>query len=169
MCHSAAAGYALSFNTWQLNRPSQLNPRVNQIQALLDSGYLEDRHRDQDPTWHAYAALNDTAQPLENRARSYLAVNCVSCHQPGGLGLGLWDARPTTPLADARIVDGQLVSNFGDPANRFVAPGDPLHSMLLRRLEGDRAPKMPLTGVPDVDANAVALITQWIQSLRSKP
>ncbi|HEX4085612.1 MAG TPA: PQQ-dependent sugar dehydrogenase [Chthoniobacteraceae bacterium] len=165
MCHSAVAGYAIGFNTWQLNRPAPWNPQVNQVQALLDSGYVEDRHRDRDPRRPAFAALNDPSQPLETRVRSYLAVNCISCHQPGGLGLGVWDARPTTPLADAKIVDAQLVANFGYAANRFVAPGDPLHSMLLRRLKGAGAPKMPLTGVPDIDTAAVAVITQWIASL----
>jgi glucose/arabinose dehydrogenase len=166
MCHSAVAGYALGFNTWQLNRPSLLNPQVNQVQALLDSGYLEDRKWDRDPSWPVYAALKDASQPLEARVRSYLAVNCASCHQPGGLGLGVWDARPTTPLAEAKIIGGQLVSPFGDAANRFVAPGDATHSMLLRRLTGEGAPKMPPPGVPQVDADAVAVMRQWVQSLQ---
>jgi hypothetical protein len=166
MCHSAVAGYTPGFNTWQLNRPSPLNPQVNQIKALLDAGYLENRNRDRNPRWPAYAALNDMAQPLEARVRSYLAVNCAACHQPGGLGLGVWDARPAIPLAEAKIIGAQLASPLGDPANRFVAPGDPLHTMLLRRLKGDGVPKMPMTGVPEVDAQAVAVITQWVRSLQ---
>jgi hypothetical protein len=142
-----------------------LNPQVNQVQALLDSGYMENRRRDRDPTWPQFAALKDASQPLEARVRTYFGVNCISCHQPGGLGLGVWDARPTTRLEDARIVGGMLVSNFGDAASRFAAPGDPAHSMVLRRLQGAGAPKMPLIGVPDVDSDAVALITQWIRTL----
>lgn len=165
MCHAATVGYAPGFNTWQLNHPMVGNPQVTEVKALLDSGYMEDRNRDQVKAWPTYAALSDNSQPVEARVKSYLAVNCAACHQPGGLGLGVWDARPNTPLRDARIVGAQLVSNFGDAANRVIAPGDVQHSMMLRRLKGDGVPKMPLIGVPYVDGNAVALITQWIQGL----
>jgi glucose/arabinose dehydrogenase len=165
MCHTALVGYAPGFNTWQLNHPMIGNPQANMVKALLDSGYMEDRHRDRDNTWPAYARLTDSTQPLENRVRSYLAVNCASCHQSGGLGLGVWDARPTSRLQEANIVGGSLTANFGDPANRVIAPGDPAHSMMLRRIEGAGVPKMPLVGTRDVDPAAVQAITQWIQSL----
>ena len=56
--------------------------------------------------------------------RSYLAVNCVSCHQPGGPAQGNWDARTTLRTAQAGIIDGPLVNLLGDAANRVIVRGD---------------------------------------------
>jgi tetratricopeptide (TPR) repeat protein len=56
--------------------------------------------------------------------RSYLAVNCVQCHQPGGASQGSWDARFTTKTDTANLINGLLVNNDGEAANRFIVPGD---------------------------------------------
>jgi hypothetical protein len=52
---------------------------------------------------------------LASVARAFLAdVNCAPCHQPGGTGLGAWDARFETPCPK-RTHNGLLNNDWGDP------------------------------------------------------
>src|SRR4051794_1840645 len=113
-CHTAVAGHALSFNTRQLNRlNTYAGQTVNQIQYLNDSGYFAVPVSGVN-NFPAFAPSTDTTQSLEWRARSYFAVNCVQCHQPGGAALGNWDARPTTPTDQAKMINGVLADNRGN-------------------------------------------------------
>jgi len=159
-CHTSVAGVALGFNTPQLNGPGKFG---NQIQAMSDAGYFSSVVSDvkQMP---AYAPATDKAATLDWRARSYLAVNCVQCHQPGGAAEANWDARSTTPLAAANIINGTLVKEGNDSANRFVVPGDLQHSMLLQSLEISGPHRMPPLASTEHDPGAIQLITDWINS-----
>ena len=154
-CHTPVAGHVLGVNGPQMNRG-------NQIQALAQAGYFAGApslgRRLVNPA-SAGASLNA-------RVRSYLAVNCAQCHQPGGTGRGVWDARFTTPTARAGIVNGGLNDTMGNPANRVVAPRAPEHSMLLQRmLTLDSGRRMPPLASSVVDTDAVNLVAQWINSL----
>jgi hypothetical protein len=79
--------------------------------------------------------------------------------------VGLWDARPTTALSDARILKGALINNLGDPQNHFAVPGDPAHSMVLHRLAGNGVQRMPPLGTNEVDTADMELMTEWIKQL----
>jgi glucose/arabinose dehydrogenase/mono/diheme cytochrome c family protein len=161
-CHTAVAGHALSFNTRQINRA---NTYGNQIQYLSDNGYFLTPIGGVN-NMPAFAPSTDTTQSLEWRARSYLAVNCAQCHQPGGAALGNWDARPTTPTDSANMINGALADNRGDPLNKFAVPNDTAHSMALKRIQGNGVPRMPPLATNELDPNAIQLLTDWItQSL----
>ena len=136
---------------------------VNQIQALSDAGRFTAPVTDVPSLPAAYAAATDSTQSLEWRVRSYLAVNCAQCHQPGGGGQGLWDARVATPTAEAHLLDAPLLNDAGDPAMRWAAPGDPAHSMVLQRLRSHGPGRMPPLASNELDPQAIALITQWIE------
>jgi len=167
-CHTEQAGYALGFNTRQLNCPGEFGGTgTNQIQAFSDAGLFQQPVKDLEKL-PAHVSPWDKSQPLEDRVRSYLAVNCVSCHQPGGTGLGRFDARPSTPLRNASVVNGELLNNGGDPARRFVVPGDADMSMLLLRLKAQGMPRMPSVGSNVIDTEAIALIGAWVQELGEK-
>jgi mono/diheme cytochrome c family protein len=110
-------------------------------------------------------ASDDTNQSLEIRARSYLAVNCSPCHQPGGGGGGTWDVRAQIPTEDTGIVRGLLNNPNGDPANRIFAPGDVAHSMALTRMQGGGGlNRMPPIGNRVTDTVGVDLLTAWIET-----
>jgi len=160
-CHTPAGGHALSFNTRQLNRDNLYGAQtLNQIAALNGAGYFSNAV-DEVHTLPAFAKADDASQSLEWRARSYFAVNCSQCHQPGGPASGNWDARATVATDAANIVNGMLLNNYGDGANRFVAPGDPLHSVALRRIQGIPS-RMPPIGSNEIDQGAINLLTAWI-------
>ena len=113
----------------------------------------------------ALARADDKSASIEWRVRSYLAANCVQCHQPGVGSIGRWDARPTTPIESANLVNGMLVEPRGDPLARWAVPHDPAHSMVLRRLTGNGAPRMPPLASSEIDPNAIKLMQEWIAGL----
>jgi uncharacterized repeat protein (TIGR03806 family) len=164
-CHTAVTGGVLGFNTRQLNGPDRPGAhRVNQLQALSDAGYFTAPVTGV-AALPAYAPAQDKTQSLETRVRSYLAVNCAQCHQPGGAGQGLWDARAGTATAAAHLIDGALLNDGGDPAMRWAVPGDPAHSMVLARLRRQGPGRMPPLASSELDPQAVGLLRQWIEQL----
>lgn len=162
ICHVPVAGHALSFNTFQLNRDLPVEGGVtNQILALANRGYLAHPPADVNGL-SAFAPLTNPGASLEHRARSYLSANCVQCHQPGGAARGSWDARFTTPLNQAGILNGPLEDERGDPANRVLAPGDLEHSMLLARVAELGPGHMPPLATSEINPQAVAVLSAWI-------
>ncbi len=162
-CHTAAGGYALGFNTPQMNRDINYSGAVtNQLTALSDAGYFSSPvggfH-----TFRALAAPTNTAASLEYRVRSYLAANCVQCHQPGGsAGWSLWDARLLTPTSRAGIINGTLVDNLGDTNNAVVKPGSPGKSVMFTRLANPGQNHMPPLATSLINTQAVQLLSDWI-------
>ncbi len=164
-CHTSAGGHALSFNTRQLNRPHPFpGGTANIITALAQAGYLAGAPETTDAL-PALAATDDTSQPLEARARAYLDANCAHCHQPGGTALGAFDARVSTPLTLAGLVNGPLTDNGGDAANRVIVPGDAAHSRLLQRLRVRGPGQMPPLASHERDLAGESLLAQWIARL----
>ncbi len=169
LCHTPEGGYALGFRNEQLNRDHTYGlTATNQLAALADAGYFAG------PLSNIVSALapaTDNSATLEYRVRSYLAANCVQCHQPGGQAQQAnWDARISTPTALAGIINGPLVQSLGNPANRVVAPGSPSNSVLLTRISTRDlghvgSIQMPPLASNLLDTQAIALVTQWILSI----
>jgi uncharacterized repeat protein (TIGR03806 family) len=165
-CHTAAGGFALSFNTRQLNREHVFpGGTANILSALAQAGYLNIAALPSTAALPTLAAADDATKSLELRARSYLDVNCAHCHQPGGTALGSWDARASTPLTVAQIVNGPLIDNGGNPANRVALPGDPLHSRIVQRMATRGNGQMPPIGSTERDLAGESLLNQWIIGL----
>ena len=161
-CHTAAGGHALSFNTRQMNQVANMNGVVaNQIATLSQSGYFA-VPVDDVRTLPAFAPAANTDYSLEYRARSYLAVNCVQCHQPGGAAPASWDARPFLTLAQTRLIHGTPENNGGDAANQLIVPGDLAHSILLQRVKGNGFSRMPPLATHQLDPAAIQLLEAWI-------
>jgi len=164
-CHSAVGGHALTFNTREMNNTANLNGIVgNQIDVLSQAGYFSG------PVPSAlalpvYAKAGDTNASLEFRVRSYLAVNCVQCHQPGGSAPPTWDARPYLTLEQTHLINTILVDNGGNPANKVIVPGDLFHSVLWQRIQGSNGfGRMPPLATHQLDQGAINLLTAWITS-----
>ncbi len=165
-CHTPIAGHALAFNTRQLNKTGNLLGELgNQLNALKTAGYFKNEV-DALHTLPAFAAADDMTKSLDARARAYLAVNCVSCHQTNGTGLGTWDARPELPLGETGLLNGVASNDGGTPENKLVVPGVTETSILLSRLTGDTGfERMPPLATTEFDEEAIQLISEWITSL----
>jgi hypothetical protein len=113
------------------------------------------------------AALDDRTAPLERRVRSYLEVNCVMCHRPGGLSHAQFDARSSTPLAKAGLINAAPIGgDLGIPGSRLIVPGETEKSILLRRQVDSGPFRMPPLGLHMEPAPIVPLLEEWIRSLK---
>ena len=157
-------GFAAGFNTHQLNRPrDDGGAPVNQISWLNRMGYFTTPVTSTNGLL-AYAHATNTTATLDHRVRSYLGANCSSCHQPGGTGHGYWDARLHVPWAQAGLINGPLISDLGNAANRVIRPGDLAQSMLHTRISALGARHMPPLATAVLDTSGVALLAQWIST-----
>lgn len=160
-CHTLAAGFALGFNTPQLNRVHDLgHGPTNQILDLARAGYFRNPPSNT-AGWRVLARPDDPTASLESRVRSWLAVNCAQCHLPGGVQMAQWDARLSRPTALTGLINGRLVQGPEDA--RLIVPGDPERSELLRRIAVRGPGQMPPIATTVVDVEAVALIERWIR------
>ncbi|HEX5222422.1 MAG TPA: LamG-like jellyroll fold domain-containing protein [Verrucomicrobiae bacterium] len=162
-CHTTVGGQALTFNTREMNNTARLNGHFgNQIDLLSQAGYFSEPV----PSGQmlpVFAKAGDTNASLEFRVRSYLAVNCVQCHQPGGTAPTTWDARPYLTLEQTHLVNTTLVEDGGNPLNKTIVPGDLVHSVLWQRLQGANGfGRMPPLGTHELDQASINLLAAWI-------
>jgi uncharacterized repeat protein (TIGR03806 family) len=170
-CHQAAAGRVLGVKTRSLNWTYNYadSPAQNQLlhlsakglfQASLTSGAVAG--------FMAAKGLGDTSATVEDRVRSYMDMNCSHCHMPGGVaGRATFDARMTTPLALAQLVNATpLADDVGLVNAKLIKPGDPANSVFAFR-DGSRNPliQMPPLGTRAVDSKYLALLTSWINTM----
>lgn len=162
LCHTPVAGFALGFNTEQLNREfAYAGGASNQLAHFSAAGMfsnaagLLNAHR-------ALAAAGDESSSLEWRVRSYLEANCAQCHQPGGAGLGSWVADINYQTGAAGLIGGLLNNNFGNPDARVIAPGSLANSMILSRISTRGPGQMPPLASSVLDTQAIALLSRWI-------
>jgi uncharacterized repeat protein (TIGR03806 family) len=170
-CHVSAAGVALGPETSQLNYDYDYPNGVvgNQLETLARIGLFENPP----PMRPAYPAPTDTSASVEERARSYLHINCAICHRPGG-NFTDFDARFDTPVADMLLC--------GEPAGKAVPdmymltdplrldPGHPERSVVSLRMHSlDSTFRMPQIGSRVVDDDGTKVVDDWITSLTACP
>ena len=113
-----------------------------------------------------YDANND----LTSRARSWIHANCANCHVEAGGGNAQMELEFTTLMDKMRLIDALPVHHTFDlPNARLIAPGHPERSVLLKRISTRGRGQMPPLASTQVDRDAVALMTEWIRSMRQLP
>jgi hypothetical protein len=112
-------------------------------------------------------SLEARCEPLMERVRSYLDVNCSMCHNPGRR-FAAFDTRMERLLPEQGLLGGHSYhhADLGKDV-RIVKPGDLANSMLYLRLTS-REPhlRMPPLGSTVVDEEAKRVVAEWITSLR---
>ncbi len=109
----------------------------------------------------------DATQDLTLRAKSWIHANCSSCHVEAGGGNAAMELEFITALDKMRIVDVKpLHKTFDLPDAKLVAPGHPERSVLLQRISMRGPHQMPPLASHRVDERGVALIREWIASLK---
>lgn len=162
-CHNAWAGDTLSFNWPQLNTPGT-NSELRRLEQL---GVLRAK-KAPDPL-PRLANPYDTTFALDDRARTWLQVNCSTCHRNGAGGdVPSW-FNYDQPIEKSRAHDTKPVrGDFGILAARVIAPGDPYRSTLFYRINTEGSGRMPHIGSRLVDEAGVRLLRDWIHSLPAK-
>jgi putative heme-binding domain-containing protein len=110
---------------------------------------------------------HDGSAPLEDRARSYLHINCGHCHTRGGGGSSFFDVLYDRTLAKTALIGSRPTQGtFGIFEAEIIAPGDPYRSVLYYRMSKLGHGRMPQFGSNVVDARGARLIHDWINSLK---
>ncbi len=169
-----ALGFALPVNARQINctaPDTQSGQKQNQLAAWSERGWFDAALTpEQVAQAPKLARTDDVSTSTEDRVRSYLDVNCASCHRPGGLGRGVFDARLSTPLAAQNIIDGPLISgDLGIAGAKVVTPGSPQTSALFQRLNRTDNFRMPPVALGDAPQPILSALAQWIQDLPPTP
>lgn len=144
--------------------------RENQLDHWRAHGLLEggpiapDAPRN--AAWNGRMPMEDMIEPA---ARGYLDVNCAHCHSrtgpadTSGLYLEPWEpVGPSLGLCKPPIAAGR-----GTGGRRYgIVPGDAHASILVHRMDSDRADiMMPELGRAVSDREGVALIAAWIDAM----
>lgn len=175
VCHSRAAGFVLGLTTEQLNRDVQCSEGADQLQSQIAQWRASDivEGLSEEVELAGLAKIVDPAddsQDLESRVRSYLHVNCASCHIHAGGGNSKIILDYFTKRGEMKLLDEDpLHTKLNIEEAKLVAPGDPEKSVLLSRMSRRGESQMPPLGTTRVDRNAVMLVEQWIKRLQQLP
>jgi uncharacterized repeat protein (TIGR03806 family) len=159
-CHTDRAGGVLGVKTRQFNRDI--------IDAWNRLGLFDPSPTEPLAPGDFLARPDDTSRSLEDRARSYLDVNCANCHRPGGT-VAYFDARYDKPLEQQGLINGPVLIDEGIDHAHIIAPNDIWRSILYLRANTAEAFKMPPLARQTVDRAGMALLRQWIESLGGRP
>jgi glucose/arabinose dehydrogenase len=162
ICHSAEAGYALSFTTLQLNLENTIGGFTgNQLDFLQSEGYFMNSP-DSPNVLARHLRPDEEEYPIEARVRSYLAVNCGYCHAAAaGTAPTAWDGRHGPTLDQTGLILG--VSRSAQAPYKLVVPGDTDHSVILRRMAGTGGfSRMPPLATVEPDEVNIGLMSEWI-------
>ena len=168
-CHNAQIGSVLGPKTRHLNKafiyPNGIE--MNQLVNFSEMGILTQNITNENvENYPAVFAKDDLTASLEDRARSYLDVNCVSCHDPRLDDIATFDSRYNIPLEDQNFIYGTVTYDEGLNDPRVVVPQDISRSMLHFRMNSTQTGiEMPPIGKDVIDTEGVQLIADWINSL----
>lgn len=162
-CHTPEAGFALSFNTPQLNLIGTIEgDSGNFLDLLHSSGYL-DTNPAPSSSLPKHVGPDDSDYSLEARVRSYLAVNCAYCHQDPGVQPLTWEGNLHLTMAGTHLINGLASGGTQHPDDRLVVPGNTDRSILLNRVAATNGyTRMPPIATNETDHAAIQLLTDWI-------
>ncbi len=174
VCHTKGAGYVLGVHTAQLHTSAKQNDSTRfddelaavQLHTLAQQGlFTEALPTDLSSLPHLPNPFNPSI-PLNQRARSYLAVNCAPCHRPESVSRTIIDLRYDTPLAETNTVGAfPTLGDIGQPEALILSPGEPQLSTLYLRMLTLGTFRMPPLASSIIDERGADLIAAWIASL----
>ena len=176
-CHNPWGGPPLAFNFLELNKdqpyPSTRGGAVdacrdNQIRTLAHIGMLDPSLFDEPSP--KLANPRDPKADLQERARSWLHVNCAHCHRFGAGGSVASFFNFDQKLEESRTLNASpSQGTFGIPGAHVITPGEPLRSVLYYRLSSLGPAHMPRIGSRVVSEDALNLIYDWIKQMPKGP
>ena len=98
----------------------------------------------------ALPAWAEDKTPVWPDVQPIFTQHCVMCHGPQGVANGLH-------------LDSYAAAVAGSKNGAVMLAGDAAHSELIRRLKGEKTPRMPFLSYPLAD-DQIALIARWIDA-----
>lgn len=169
-CHNPSTGGTIGTRTRYLNKELRY-PRTgrtaNQLVTLSHLGILDQTITDADTnSLLTYKALTDTNASLDEKARSYLDLNCAYCHQAGSDVRADFDLRMMLDLNETGLLDAGVFNSLGIPDEAILQQGSPEKSIVYLRANSlQDGIAMPPIAKNRIDAQGVALLEAWIRNL----
>ncbi|MCB9032453.1 MAG: hypothetical protein H6553_01295 [Chitinophagales bacterium] len=143
---------------------------MNQLEKWTSVGYLTG-FVPADNIHNKLAKWNDeTSGSLEERAKSYLEINCAHCHRPEGNAntTGLFLQLSEKNKEAWGIMKSPVAAGSGSGDRLYdVVPSKPDESILVYRMEhNDPQIRMPELGRSVVHQEGVDLVKAWIASMK---
>jgi hypothetical protein len=136
----------------------------NQVRTLAHIGMLDKSLFDEPAL--KLADPRDPHADLQERARSWLHVNCAHCHRFGAGGSVASFFNYDQKLEESRTVGfAPSQGMFNIPGAHVITPGDPLRSVLYYRLSSLGPAHMPRIGSRVVSDPGLNLIYDWIRQI----
>jgi hypothetical protein len=166
-CHSRAVNFVLGMTELQMNRSHDYPVATdNQLRTLAHIGLFDGPLPKPIDEMPRLVDPYDESAELRARARSYLHVNCSSCHVEAGGGNARMELEWDRDLGTMNLLAARPQHDtFGIPNAMLVAPGDADRSVLLTRLSRRGRGQMPPLVSKVVDQQAVELIRHWIVAM----
>ncbi|WP_299123086.1 PQQ-dependent sugar dehydrogenase [uncultured Winogradskyella sp.] len=173
-CHNEANKGGLGLKSRYLNTDydySTHDPNgqiANQLVTLSHLGILNQSITDTDtPNLISNKSLQDSNATLDDKARSYLDLNCAYCHRHDNDNRANFDLRYFNSLEATELLTAGILSPLGiDPNEKIVYAGDASKSILHYRMNSvDPNVMMPPLAKSIIDQPAVDLIAAWINQL----
>lgn len=140
----------------------------NQLERWHQEGFLEEVP-DPETAPRLVDARDPSSGTIEQRARSYLDINCSHCHNPGGpaRASGLFLRHDVTNPTSFGIMKPPVAAGRGSGGKSYtIVPGKPDESILIYRMEStEPGIMMPELGRTVVDEEAVELMRKWISEM----
>ncbi|APQ16448.1 Ig-like domain-containing protein [Maribacter hydrothermalis] len=174
-CHNPETGGALGTNTRYLNSDytyEKTGRTANQLVTLSHLGVLNETISDAATNnFQTYKVINDPSATIEEKARSYMDLNCAYCHRPGATGdRAQFDLRLFNSLQQTGLLDAGTNTPIGIPGEKILEPGHADKSILYHRTSStDPSIMMPPISKNKVDEKAVKLIEDWINQMDPDP
>jgi uncharacterized repeat protein (TIGR03806 family) len=167
-CHSRAANFVLGLTEAQFNREHAYHGvNDNQLRALDHIGLFSSPLPKPAGELTRLANPYDESADVEARVRAYLQVNCAACHVAAGGGNSQIELGVATATNEMKLLGARPQHDtFGISNAMLVAEGEPDRSVLVHRLSRRGRGQMPPLVSNRVDERAVALMQQWIGTLK---
>lgn len=170
-CHNHANKGGLGLKTRYLNTDytyAETGLTGNQLVTLSHLGILNETIMDGD-TQDIFVnkRLDDTNASIDEKARSYLDLNCAYCHRRDNSIRTSFDLRVYNNLEETELLNAGILTPLGiDPNEEIVFAGDASKSILYHRMNSvDMSVMMPPISKTIIDQPAVDLVEQWINQL----
>jgi glucose/arabinose dehydrogenase len=163
------AEWRTEFEKQNLN-DTEVQARMN---VVLRTDLQREPARDSPLLPHAAGALPRIVDPTDklasvhDRVRAYLHANCSHCHVRSGGGNSKMQLASYFDDTALEILGAEpMHGTFGIPEVKLAAPGAPERSLVIYRAAVRGPGQMPPVGSMKVDAEGVALLSQWLAGMK---
>jgi uncharacterized repeat protein (TIGR03806 family) len=177
-CHVATAGWTLGPETAQMNRVVNGTNQIDHLAALglFDAPVPKPYKAALVVPYPSQAGTPPASASVDERARSYLQANCAFCHRPDDYVFPNLDLRNGTALKDMMICGlDPAKGDQGVSGAKILDPGHPATSTMSLRMSAapddadGKHGRMPKVASYVIDQAGLALIGDWITSIKSCP